>query len=87
MIVEVNGQPINEGKPLSFPSVLTLPSGSHQVLLTRPGFKSKEINVDLTAGANRDEVVRLEAERFQTVSAAIVTVPEGAELPSAEGWG
>lgn len=87
MIVEVNGQPINEGKPLSFPSVLTLPSGSHQVLLTRPGFKSKEINVDLTAGASRDEVVRLETERFQTVSAEIVTVPEGAELVSEEGWG
>jgi hypothetical protein len=87
MIVEVNGQPINEGKPLGFPSMLTLPSGSHKILLTRPGFKSKELLVDLASGASRDEVVRLETERLQTVSVEIITMPEGAALVSEEGWG
>ena len=32
-------------------------------------------------------MIRLEAERFETASVEIITVPEGATLVSEEGWG
>lgn len=87
MIVEVNGQSLNQGKPLSFPSTLSLPPGSHHILLTRPGFKPKELAIELSAGMRRDEVIRLETERYQTVSVEIISFPEGATVVSEEGWG
>lgn len=87
MLVELNGQPLNQGKPLSFPLTMNLPAGRHQILLTRPGFKTNELNFEVAAGARRDEVIRLESERFQTVSVEVVTIPAGASLVSEDGWG
>ena len=88
MLVELNGKSLGKGKPMTLPLQLTLPTGLHSIVLTRPGLKTKQIEIKAPAsGGKFEEQVILERDpNLPTAQLRIVTEPPGAQVTNLEGW-
>jgi serine/threonine protein kinase len=88
MLMEVDGRPFGGGKPVGFPVQLTLPPGQHQIILSRPGIRTKQIDLKTTlAGGKINEQVILERDSsVPTAQLRILTQPPGARVTNQEGW-
>jgi len=88
MLMEVNGRPFGGGKPVGFPVQVTLPPGQHSIVLSRPGIRTKQIDVKTTlAGGKINEQVILERDSsVPTAQLQIFTQPPGARVTNQEGW-
>ncbi|MEY4065329.1 MAG: hypothetical protein RIR26_1537 [Pseudomonadota bacterium] len=88
MIVELDDRPMWKGKPVAFPVQLSVPPGVHRITLTRPGLKTKQLDVKAPPlGAQLQEQVILERDtNVPTAQLRIVTEPSGAKVSTFDGW-
>jgi hypothetical protein len=88
VIAELNGQPLNKGKPLSMPLQLNVPSGDHVLELKRPGLQPKQLEFKISS-ANSKVVENIIFEKDTSVPTAqlkIITSPAGAQVLHTDGW-
>jgi hypothetical protein len=88
MLMEVNGRPFGGGKPIGFPVQLNLPPGQHSIVLSRPGIRTKQVEIKTSlAGGKINEQVFLERDNtVPTAQLRIITQPPGARVTNQEGW-
>jgi len=88
MLVELNGKSLGKGKPMTLPLQLTLPTGVHSIVLSRPGLKTKQIEIKAPASGKKfEEQALLERDpSLPTAQLRIVTEPPGAQVTNLEGW-
>ncbi|MEY3902043.1 MAG: hypothetical protein RL189_1349 [Pseudomonadota bacterium] len=88
VIAELNGQPLNKGKPLSMPMQLTVPAGDHVLELKRPGLQSKQLEFKISSSNSKvnENVIFEKDAAVPTAQLKIITAPSGAQVLHTDGW-
>lgn len=88
LLVEWNGRAMGKGKPMEFPLQLSLPVGQHTLVLSRPGLKTKRVEVKAlsTGGTIQEQVVLERDPTTPTGQLRIMTSPSGAIVTNLDGW-
>jgi serine/threonine protein kinase len=88
MTVDLDGRPMWKGKPVAFPIQLSVPPGQHRITLSRPGLKTKQLDVKASPlGGQLQEQVILERDpNVPTAQLRIITEPSAAKVTTFDGW-
>lgn len=88
VIVEVDGQIWNRGKPVELPLQLSLGAGQHTLEFKRPGLLKKRMNVRVGSGTTKlsEHIVFERNPTEPTAQLRIITDPPGAQISHVDGW-